>query len=263
MVKLGGSLITDKRRRETPRRDIIRRLAGEVAAALEQRPGLRLVLGHGSGSYGHYAAADYGVHEGHLRDWYGYAATAAAAQRLNRLVTDALLAEGVAAVSVQPSASAHSRDGSLEYLDISPVQELVRRGAVPLLYGDVALDSVWGCTIISTEQILAYVARRMRPARLIVATRVEGVYTADPQIDADARLIPMIRAADYCGVERMLSAAFDVDVTGGMASKVRILVDLVRERPELTVRVISGEREGLLQRVLVDPVVTEGTTIAA
>jgi len=39
-VKLGGSLITDKRRSETPRPAVIQRLAQEVQAALAQRPEL-------------------------------------------------------------------------------------------------------------------------------------------------------------------------------------------------------------------------------
>ena len=112
-VKLGGSLITDKLRYETPRLAVIARLAKEIQAALEAKPDLKLVLGHGSGSFGHFVADRYKVHEGHLKDWRGYVETAAAAQRLDRLVLDALLAEGVRAVNVQPSASARCHQGEL------------------------------------------------------------------------------------------------------------------------------------------------------
>ncbi|MBN1319078.1 MAG: hypothetical protein JXA42_26580, partial [Anaerolineales bacterium] len=55
-LKLGGSLITDKTRRETPRFDVIKWLAAEVREALDRRPDLKLVIGHGSGSFGHFAA---------------------------------------------------------------------------------------------------------------------------------------------------------------------------------------------------------------
>mgnify|MGYP003414827420 CR=1 FL=1 len=48
-LKLGGSLITDKRQPETPRLDIIRQVAATIAAALRRDRSLRLLIGHGSG----------------------------------------------------------------------------------------------------------------------------------------------------------------------------------------------------------------------
>jgi len=59
----------------------------------------------------------------------------------------------------------------------------------------------------------------------------------------------------------MLSSSFGVDVTGGMLSKVKSLFALVREQPNLTVRIISGRRNELLSRVLRDPNVAEGTLL--
>ena len=260
-LKLGGSLITDKRRFETARTGVIARAAKEIAAALQARPDMQLVLGHGSGSYGHFAADRYRVHEGNLDDWRGYAETAAAAQRLNRLVTDALLAEGVRAVSIQPSASARCHNGELMHMEIDPFARLLQYRAVPLVYGDVALDDGQGCSIISTETIFAYLAQALRPERIILAGEVAGVYSGDPHRDSIVRLIPEITSRNYEQVERMLSSSFGVDVTGGMLSKVKSLFALVREQPNLTVRIISGRRNELLSRVLRDPNVAEGTLL--
>jgi isopentenyl phosphate kinase len=80
-LKLGGSLITDKTRIEHARRPVIRRLAREIKAAREARPDLQLVLGHGSGSFGHVAAKKHGTREGAQgrSGWLGYAEVAAAA----------------------------------------------------------------------------------------------------------------------------------------------------------------------------------------
>ena len=69
-LKLGGSLITDKERYQTPRPAVIERAAAEIAAALAARPDLRLLLGHGSGSFGHFEAAKYGVPRGCGGDWF-------------------------------------------------------------------------------------------------------------------------------------------------------------------------------------------------
>ena len=56
LVKLGGSLITDKRVEKSFRRDVVKRLADEIAAARAVDPELKLLIGHGSGSFGHFAA---------------------------------------------------------------------------------------------------------------------------------------------------------------------------------------------------------------
>jgi isopentenyl phosphate kinase len=260
-LKLGGSLITDKRRFETPRPAIIERLAKEIAAALEARPDLQLVLGHGSGSFGHFVADKYHVHEGHLEDWRGYAETSAAAQRLNRLVTDALLAAGVRVVSLQPSASARCRDGALVQMAVDPVADLLKHGCVPLVYGDVALDEVKGCAIISTEQIFCYLAQYLRPQRIILAGEVAGVYSGDPQRDAIVRLIPEINSRNYAEIEQMLAHSFGVDVTGGMLSKVRTLFQLVTEQPNLVVHIVTGRRNRLIEQALVDAKLAEGTLL--
>ncbi len=58
-LKLGGSLITDKNQRYTARLDRLSHLADEIRTALTDLPDLRLVLGHGSGSFGHYAVQDH------------------------------------------------------------------------------------------------------------------------------------------------------------------------------------------------------------
>ncbi|MEA3340385.1 MAG: uridylate kinase, partial [Chloroflexota bacterium] len=83
-IKLGGSLITDKTRAYTVRREVVARLAEEVHRALDAAPGLRLVIGHGSGSFGHWAAKPYGTRQGVStpEQWRGYAEVAAAAARL-------------------------------------------------------------------------------------------------------------------------------------------------------------------------------------
>ncbi|HOQ99301.1 MAG TPA: isopentenyl phosphate kinase [Anaerolineae bacterium] len=249
-LKLGGSLITEKAQREAPRRDVLQRVAGEIAAALAAAPGLRLVLGHGSGSYGHFAAERYGVHRGHLADWRGYAETAAAAARLDRLVIDALLAAGVPAVALQPSASARTCDGQLQELVTWPLGQLLKRGLVPVVFGDVALDDTQGSSIISTEQIFEYLARQLVPQRILLAGEVDGVYTADPHLEPEARPIPRLSPAAWQAAERQLAGACGVDVTGGMRSKVRQMLALVQEVPGLQVSVFSGLQPGRVEAAL-------------
>lgn len=268
-LKLGGSLITDKTRQETPRHDVLARLAGEIAAARAARPDLRLLLGHGSGSFGHFAGRQYGTRQGivagqEARGWYGYAVTGAAAARLNRLVTDALVEAGLPAVTFQPSASARCADGRLLDMAWQPIARALDCGLLPVVHGDVALDDVRGCTIISTEEIFAYLAEHLRPSRILLAATVDGVYTGDPLRDSAARRIPILRASVGWGSTPpfALGGSHGVDVTGGMESKVREMAALVQVHPGLVVRILSGERPGDVTRALVEPAADLGTQIA-
>lgn len=130
-----------------------------------------------------------------------------------------------------------------------------------MVYGDVALDEIQGCTIISTEQIFACLAPRLGSNRIILAGIVDGVFTADPLRDQGARLIEEISPTNFAWVEEMLAGSHGVDVTGGMLAKIRTMYDLVCNQPSLTVRLISGMRPGLIERALLDPGIQEGTLL--
>ncbi len=261
-LKLGGSLITEKSVRETARRGVIERAAREVKEALEEGT-FRLLLGHGSGSFGHYPAREYGVHEGLREEWWGFAETGAVAARLNRLVTDIFLKTGVPVISFQPSASGQCRDGELIRLEIEPIREALDHGLVPLVYGDVAFDEERGSAIISTEEIFAYLSSHLLTQRIILAGEVEGVYTGDPEVDPQARLLERISPADLPQLERALAGSPTVDVTGGMLAKVRIMCRILERQPSLEVRFISGKKEGFIKRALLHPSAHVGTVLRA
>lgn len=265
-LKLGGSLLTDKTRPCTLRADVLHRLAGEIAAALTERPALRLLLGHGSGSFGHVAASKYGTRHGvHTPEaWRGYAEVALAAAQLNRLVVDALWEAGVPVLPVQPSASARCRDGELLTLDERPIHAALRQGLVSVVYGDVALDDVRGGTIISTEQIFRWLAPRLMPVRIILVGEVPGVLTADPAGGQPGELIPHITPAIFPTIVGALGGSRGVDVTGGMMGKVAEMLALIGSMsPPASVQIISGLVPGLVRAVLADPDRPAGTRITA
>lgn len=264
-LKLGGSLLTDKTRPEALRADVLARLAAEIAAAREQRPDLRLLVGHGSGSYGHVTASRYGTRAGvrTAEEWRGYAETARSAAELNRLVLDALWQAGMPVLRIQPSASARCYDGELVGMDARPVIVALERGLAPVVYGDVALDDVRGGTIVSTEQIFSWLAPRLQPARVILVGEVAGVLTVDPASAQPAQVIPEIHPDMLPDLAQALGGSRGVDVTGGMVAKVQAMLALVAAAPSCGVRVVSGLVPGLVRDVLIDPTLQAGTLIAA
>jgi isopentenyl phosphate kinase len=248
-LKLGGSLITDKTRERTPRLDVLVRLADEIAAALDARPDLQLLVGHGSGSYGHVAAERHGTRQG-VRGraaWRGFAEVATIAAQLSGLVTDALHRAGVPIFRVQPSASARCQAGRIVSMELEPIRRALAHGLVPLVHGDVAIDDEQGGTIISTEDIFIYLAEHLKPVRILLAGDVPGV------LDERDRVIPEITPADLERLERLLGGSHGVDVTGGMASKVRAMLSLCQAIPGLQVHILSGGQPGLLTDALIGP----------
>ncbi len=246
-LKLGGSLITDKNRPETPRMQVIDRLASEIAAALLADPAMRLLLGHGSGSFGHQAAMRYGTHRGAAsrEDWIGFAEVWRVANHLNRLVVDALWMAGLPAMSFPPSASGITAAGELAFLSSEPVERALDAGLLPIVAGDVAFDRQRGSTIVSTERVFAHLAPRLRPTRLLFAGVDAGVFADFP---ANTQLYPVVTEAELARSTIRGSAA--TDVTGGMADKVRQAVALVKLLPGLEVRIFSGEEPGGVTRAL-------------
>lgn len=264
-IKWGGSVITDKTGREAADLPLIQRLAAELADARAARPDLRIILGHGSGSFGHHYAAKYGVHRGLAADasWLGFALTAGAALRLNRIVVDALLDYGVPALSLQPSASLRSDQGRITRWETEPIGLALERGLVAVVHGDVAFDAGQGSAIVSTELLLAHLALHtaLRPRKIILVGE-DAVYTADPRTDPLAERVPLITAANLDETLHGAGHSHAVDVTGGMRSKLELMWRLIQAIPDLEVRLI-GPAPGLLGAVLRGEAVDAGTTIRA
>ncbi|MDX1613960.1 MAG: isopentenyl phosphate kinase [Candidatus Promineifilaceae bacterium] len=245
-VKFGGSLITDKAQEESLREGVLRRVAAEVAEASARDSTLRLVVGHGSGSFGHVAAARFQTASGaaETAEWHGFAEVSDAAARLNAIVRAALRQAGVPALTLQPSASAVCGDGVLEKLAYGPVRAALEAGLVPLVYGDVAFDRVQGSAIISTEQILSFLARHLRPQWLLLAGETAGV------LDDRDNVIPSITPRNLAAHRPALGGSRGTDVTGGMLTKVEQMLELVQAMPGVRVRIFSGLEPGALAKSL-------------
>lgn len=232
LVKLGGSLITDKRRPGVARRKVIRRLAEEITEAAGRRRG-RLLVGHGSGSFGHPAAARHGVHRGvaRRRRLAGVAETQARAAALHRLVVDALLAAGAAPFSLAPSSFMSAAAGRPVGLALEPLERALELGLLPVTYGDVVLDRRQGTAICSTETVfralVAALRRRGQPVtRVLWLGETEGV------LDGEGRLVPVVTRADLRRVVAAAGAAAGTDVTGGMRHRLETAAGLARQGVE-------------------------------
>lgn len=257
-VKLGGSLITDKTKPFTARMDVIKRLSVEIHEARVEGK-LRLLVGHGGGSFPHVPAKKYQVHKGviNAETYRGIAEVQDAASKLNRIVIESLIEAGENAVSVQPSACALASEGKIVHFDVRPLRKMLSQHLLPVPYGDVVVDLKRGCSILSTEVIFDHLARKLKPSRIILAGVTDGVFTSDPQLDAKAERIPEITPGNFGSIKASLAGSAGIDVTGGMLHKVEILLGLAEIGIPSTV--ISGLESGNLKSALLGS--KSGTTI--
>jgi isopentenyl phosphate kinase len=248
-LKLGGSLITDKARPYTARFEKLDDLALQIAAALQENADLQLVLGHGSGSFGHQAASHYGTRTGVSgpEAWQGFSEVWYQASALNRLVIEALHRAGLSAVTFSPAASVTAHDGKAFIWDPYPLRSALSNGLLPVIHGDVVFDDVRGGTILSTEDLFVHLARQLYPQRILLAGLEAGVWADFPK---RTNILKEITPGDLAQLSPGLGGAASVDVTGGMRTKVTEMLELVDQVPGLEVLIFSGEEPGNLRRAL-------------
>ena len=253
-LKLGGSLITDKTKPYTLRPDKLLDLAREIKSALAKPAAPRLILGHGSGSFGHFAVKEHLPHGQSLAEaespeqyWRGYAEVWFRASQLNRHVIEALHETGVPAISLPASALVGSAAGSITTWDLRSIRAALEAGLMPVIYGDVVFDELTGGVVLSTEHLMFYLAHHLPPQRILLAGLEAAVWA-----DFPARQAPVERVtpATYELIAGKLGGSHGQDVTGGMKTKVEEMLHLVQEVPGMTVQIFSGEIDGNLEKVL-------------
>jgi len=126
LVKLGGSVVTDKNRPFTEDIETIKRLAKEMHEARQEKK-FRLIVGHGGGSYPHTAATKFRTNEGVInkKSYEGIAEVQDAASRLNRIIVRELIDVGENAMSIQLSSCSICEDGNIKEMFLEPVKKLL------------------------------------------------------------------------------------------------------------------------------------------
>ncbi len=248
-VKLGGSLITDKSEPFSLRTQIIQRLAREIHKARQSKD-IKLIIGHGGGSFPHVPAKKYETHKGLINEnsYEGLAKVQDAAARLNRIVVSSLINAGEWAFSIQPSSATVTKNGRIAEWYTKPIELLLNYDMIPVPYGDVGLDTFRGCSIISTEEIFNFLARKFKPERILLCGKVDGVFTADPSIDPKAELIPEITTKNYAEIKKWLTTSDGIDITGGMLHKVERMLELTKLG--IKSEIINGFKQDCLRRSL-------------
>ncbi len=256
ILKLGGSVITNKEKPLTPNLPAIRRLSHEISEAKVTR----LILIHGGGSFGHPLAKKYALSEGYREksQLIGFSKTRQAMAALNKLIVDALMRQNIAAVGLQPSACIVTSSGRISCFEKQPLKNMLDAGLLPVLYGDVVCDFDLGFTILSGDQLAAFLAMQLGAKQIILGIDLNGLYTSDPKSGPPARLIRHITLQELGKMQHEIGEAKATDVTRGMLGKVSAVTPAVERR--IPVFIVNAAKSDNIYKALKGEKVT-GTTI--
>jgi len=264
VLKIGGSVLTEKDKVRKARTSAIKRISKEIALALAHGRGAgtgagakagattrkKLILVHGAGSYGHPQARVYLE----SRDAKDALITHESAKELNRIVTSSLMESGVKIMPIHPLSGVVFRRGELKYKIKEQIELALKAGIVPVLHGDVIMDEKEGFRILSGDQLVVYAAKEFKASRVGVGTDVDGV------LDDEGEVIRKIMPAEVDKVS--LKGSEHVDVTGGMKEKVHLLAKLASENNIPSV-LFNASKESNVYKFLTDDDDLFGTVIRA
>lgn len=247
LIKLGGSLITDKNKPYTAKCDVIKQLASEIREILKTGKN-DLVIGHGGGSFPHVPAKLYQIQKGFVNDEsaYGMSLVQDSAAQLNRILVKKFLEAKIRAFSINPSSSLITENGKITEWYLNPLEKILKNKMLPVVYGDVVVDLKNGCSILSTEVLLNYLALNLKKEyqieKIIYLGDTDGVW------DENKKTISEINLKMYLEMQKSFGASKGIDVTGGMEHKMSEAMKIVKQGFEVVVA--NGKTKGILQKII-------------
>lgn len=251
LVKLGGSVITDKKVPYVAKTAVIKRLAQELKACPAP-----LIIAHGSGSFAHTSAAKFGGKKGY-KTTIGFAKVARDAMEINRIVMDILVNEGLPAVSLRPLSMILTSAGKTEKNLFGVLEEALKQGLIPVVYGDVILDRTWKSTIYSGETTLNQIALYLKSKGLSIKKIIE-VGETDGVLNAQKETVAKISKASWPKIKQFMFKLNANDVTGGMEHKIEEALKTAKSGIETLI--INGNKKNALKNAILGKL-TKGTVI--
>jgi len=239
ILKIGGSVITEKGSISRAREAEIERISHEIAAFRSDSDS-HLILVHGAGSFGHPQALKYRLSEGF--DAEGAYLTHASVNVLNSKVVEALNNAGAHALPVHPLSSCLLENGMLIDFQLGQIKVMLERGIIPVLHGDVVMDRTKGASVLSGDRIIPYLALSLNASKIGAGSDVDGV------LDEKETVIRKITPFGFMDMKKNIKGSGSPDVTGGMLGKVSELLELAGKG--VSSRIFNASRKGMVSRFL-------------
>lgn len=249
IIKLGGSVITYKDSSVPKTRTaIINRLAKEIQH-IKNEIDCRLIIVHGVGSFGHPLATKYHLDKGMYteEEKYGYCLMEEQDLELNSKIISALLKFNVPGIGLSPHSFVTTSNKNFSGFDTSIIEGYLEQNLVPVLHGDAVLDNELGCSILSGDISISFLAKRLQADKIIFISDVDGIFDSDPKKNSEAKLITVINNENLKAILPKLTPNNKNDVSGEMKGKV---MEIQRYLSNIPVWVINGYKPNVLAKAI-------------
>ena len=204
LIKLGGSIITNKEKPLSVRRKTINNLAKSLKKINEPT-----IIVHGGGSYGHYWSVKYNMHSKEKKyDLRGVAIVKNSMIELNKIILDSLLKNKLNPYCLPPTDFMSGNKPISK--KVKEIEKIAKSGLIPVTYGDALWYGQKKTYILSGDKVMTHLAKILRPRLCIFVLNEDGLYS-------DLKSKKLI----YEFKDKRLSISENkMDVTGGMTRKV-------------------------------------------
>jgi len=252
LIKFGGSVITDKSKYATFRRDNTAGIIAELKRGLEHLEDRRLIFVHGAGSFGHILAHENAINRGvtGARNFLNIVPKIRKDVRsLNSLVVETLMDKNFYPVSLPPEVILYKeKSGCYRTVEtgIQAICGYLDTGFLPVMYGDVIYHEDAGFSICSGDDVINILSQLEDVDKIIFVTDVDGLYNARE----DGTLGDLV---DRCTPENVLELFSEMqisevkDVTGSMYGKV---CNIAKMAANCDVWIINGNIPGRLEAAM-------------
>ncbi len=238
LIKLGGSVLTNKDRKYSFRTNVVKRLVKEIKKSDVEE----YIIVHGGGSFGHPGAKKFALNSSDPEDpAEGMAKVQLDMRRMNNHLLELMLDEGIWGISMPGGLFTIFQDGELHELDQEIVQRYLSLGTVPVAFGDVAIDKKRGLTICSGDDIMLGLSSLADKA--IFVSDVDGIYK-DGKLKEEVSEDMLPLESDDLSEEKG-----STDVTGGMNEKVKKMFEISKHNRTY---LVNGDKKGRLRKILDD-----------
>jgi len=245
LIKIGGSIITDKKKQNSFKKNVMDMLSKEIYKSKEQ-----VVIVHGAGSYGHIIAKKYKLNQGFSKDVQklAFSKTQNMVQKLNSLVLESLNNNKINSVSIPAHSTIKFYDHKPKVFNYDIFKDFLKNGFTPVTYGDVVIDEKHMFSICSGDVLMEQLNKYFKPDKCVFIIDEDGLFTSNPKKNKDAELI---KKTDIKGLEN-LKTSFDshADVTGGMQGKIDTIRNISKKNVDTYL--VNGKIPKRLYQVLTD-----------
>ena len=243
LIKLGGSIITNKERPLSARRKAIESILKQIKKIKEPK-----IIVHGGGSYGHYWSVKYDMHTKPAKyDARGVAIVKNSMIELNKIILDIAVKNRINAYCLPPTDFMNGNKSIKN--KILTMNDISKSGLIPITFGDALWFGQKKSYILSGDVIMTTIAKVLKPRLSVFVLNVDGVYS---NLKTKKLIYDFKKEKPTISINK-------TDVTGGMTRKIAEAVKISRSglnvfftngnKPQRITDAVTGKKfEGTLFR---------------